>query len=154
MTNDERPMKNLLDAVGNGAGVSLRPEEFVNIERDCEHFKLTIREIQRTMDRVARHSTWNLGENHPLMVSGQTVVDRFRKKAAGSGDGNDVHAVMEQHYKIVEDIQEVHRIVRQRMMDTDADFASEFQRLSTELEERPPVQPKLGPYLLPDGSAR
>lgn len=157
MTDNDspRPLSNMLEAVGGGhATVRLSPEEFVHIDRDCESFKRTIRKIQSTINSVADQPEWGLGENHGKLLSAETVVGRFRKKANHAEDGNSVYEVMEQHYRIVEDIQEVHRIVRQRMMETDAEFASAFQRLSAELPEQPPVQPKLGPYLLPDGSTR
>ncbi|MFC8527540.1 hypothetical protein [Nocardia sp. NPDC057227] len=150
-----RPLSNTLSAAQDGhMSIAMSAEDFIHVERDCEHFKAAIQDIQAIADQIARQPHWGLGENNDPMISARTVVDRFKAKANEAGDGNSVYEIMEQHYKIVEDIQEVHRIVRQRMMDTDAEFAAEFQRLSTELEERPPVQPELGPYLLPDGSAR
>lgn len=157
MTDDQeqRPLANLLAAVGGGqATVALSPEEFVYIERDCESFKRTIRKIQSTINSVADHPEWGLGENHGQLVSAATVVGRFREKANRAPDGNSVYEIMEQHYKIVEDIQEVHRQVRRRMMDADAEFAAEFDRLSATLPQRPPEGTEFGPYLLPDGSVK
>lgn len=150
-----RPMQNLLTAVDSGAAtVAMSPEDFVYIDRDCEAFKAVIVSIQNIMTVVGQVDDWGLGNKNADMISAQKVVDRFKSKANGALDGNSVYAVMEQHYKIVEDIQEVHRIARQRMMDADAGFAAEFTRLSAELPEKPSPGVVLGPYLLPDGSAR
>ncbi|WP_141691966.1 hypothetical protein [Nocardia brasiliensis] len=154
-TTTPRPMANLLDAVRGGhATVEMTPEDFVYIDRDCEYFKRVIRRIQSLAEQIARQDSWGLGETTKNMVSGQTVVDRFRQKAKQASDGNDVYTIMEQHYKIVEDIQEVHKSARERMMQADSEFAASFTQLNETLPERPPAQLPAGPYLLPDGTAR
>ncbi|MGW4844040.1 hypothetical protein [Nocardia brasiliensis] len=150
-----RPMANLISAARDGyAAVTMKPEEFVYIDRDCEFFKGAIRQIQGLAEQVSRQPTWGLGENTEKMVSGRTVVDRFKEKAKESKDSNDVYAIMEQHYKIVEDIQQAYHEVRKRMMQADSEFAASFTRLNETLPERPPAQLPAGPYLLPDGTAR
>lgn len=150
-----RPLANLINAARDGhATVTMKPEEFVYIDRDCEFFKGAIRQIQGLAEQIARQPTWGLGENTAKMVSGKTVVDRFKEKAKQSKDSNDVYAIMDQHYKIVEDIQEAYRAVRERMMQADSEFAASFNQLNTTLPERPPAQLPAGPYLLPDGTAR
>ncbi|MEU4344385.1 hypothetical protein AB0H00_24505 [Nocardia sp. NPDC023852] len=150
-----RPMANLVTAAREGnVTVHMTPEDFVYIDRDCEYFKRTIRRIQTTMDEVARQPHWGLGENNSDMVSAYTLVDRFRNKAKGAGDNNSVYAVMEDHYRIVEDIQETYKIVRDRMTQADSDFAAEYNRLNTTLPDRPPAQLPVGPALLPDGTGR
>ncbi|WP_040797159.1 hypothetical protein [Nocardia higoensis] len=136
-----RPMANLLAAVREGAAtVSMKPEDFIYIDRDCEYFKDVIRSIQITMDSVSRESRWGLGEANTKMVSAGTVVTRFKEKANGAGGGNSVYQIMEQHLKIVEDIQEVHRIARERMMEADSEFASSFNELNETLPDRGPVE--------------
>ncbi|MFI6212882.1 hypothetical protein ACIBCD_12880 [Nocardia brasiliensis] len=150
-----RPMANLISAARDGyATVTMKPEEFVYIDRDCEFFKGAIRQIQGLAEQVSRQPTWGLGENTEKMVSGRTVVDRFKEKAKESKDSNDVYAIMEQHYKIVEDIQQAYHEVRERMMQADSEFAASFTRLNETLPQRPPAQLPAGPYLLPDGTAR
>jgi hypothetical protein len=134
--------------------VELKPEDFVYIDRDCEYFKGVIRQIQRIMDGVSRQGHWGLGEKHDPMVSARTVVDRFKKKANGADDGNSVFAIMDEHYRVVEDIQEVHRVIRERMMQADSDFAKEFNTLNETLPERLPTPLKTGPYILPDRSTK
>ncbi|MFF3226348.1 hypothetical protein ACFYV7_26365 [Nocardia suismassiliense] len=154
-TPTPRPMANLLSAVRDGqATVEMKPEDFVYIDRDCEYFKRLIRRVQGIAEQISRQDSWGLGETTKNMVSGQTVVDRFKQKAKQAAGGNDVHTIMEQHYKIVEDLQEVHKLARERMMQADSNFASEFTRLNESLPERPPAQLPAGPYLLPDGTAR
>ncbi|WP_239476866.1 hypothetical protein [Nocardia arizonensis] len=150
-----RPMANMITAASEGQiSVSMTPEDFVYLDRDCEYFKTAIRQIQGLADQVSEQSAWGLGEANDAMTSARTVVGRFKVKASGALDGNTVHEIMQQHYRIVEDIQEVHRIIRDRMIQADSEFAAEFTRLNTELPERPPVAPKTGPYLLPDGTTR
>ncbi|MFI9403611.1 hypothetical protein [Nocardia sp. NPDC052316] len=148
-------MSNLISAAREGQlAVEMKPEDFVYIDRDCDYFKRTIQRIQTIADEVSNQPSWGLGETNNQMVSAGTVVDRFRQKAKQAKDGNDVYTVMEQHYKIVDDIQSVYRSVRERMMQADSNFASEFTRLNEILPERPPAQLPAGPYLLPDGTAR
>ncbi|CAM4278181.1 hypothetical protein NONI108955_18575 [Nocardia ninae] len=150
-----RPMANMISAVRDGqATVEMKPEDFVYIDRDCEYFKGVIRQIQGLAEQVSRQPSWGLGEENDEMVSGRTVVERFKQKAKLAGEGNDVYSIMNQHYKIVEDLQEVHRAARERMMQADSNFASEFTHLNATLPERPPAQLPAGPYLLPDGTAR
>ncbi|UGT60511.1 hypothetical protein [Nocardia asteroides] len=150
-----RPLQTVLDDVGGGsAALAMSPEDFVYIDRDCEEFKLVIQNIMNIMVSVADVEDWRIGDRNPEMVSAGAVVKRFRAKAKGSANDNSVHAVMEQHLRIVEDIQEVHRIARQRMSDTDSAFAAEFDRLNQTLPDRPQAGVPFGPYLLPDGSAR
>ncbi|MFR9751091.1 hypothetical protein ACL02S_08645 [Nocardia sp. 004] len=102
-------------------------EEFVAIERDCESFKNLIRELQRVADEIADREVWGLGENTEELTSAQTLVRRFREKARGSD--NSVHAVLEQHYRIVDDLQQLHRLIAQRYQETDAEFASRYGEL-------------------------
>ncbi|WP_378738806.1 hypothetical protein [Nocardia brasiliensis] len=148
-------MANIISAAkDNQLAVEMKPEDFVYVDRDCEYFKRTILRIQRIADEISGQPYWGLGEATDKMVSGKTVVDRFKQKAKQAADSNNVYAIMEQHYKIVEDIQQVYRSARERMMQADTEFASEFTRLNETLPERPPVQLPAGPYLLPDGTGR
>ncbi|MGQ4614753.1 hypothetical protein [Nocardia sp. R7R-8] len=150
-----RPMANILSAANEGQlGIQMSAEDFIYIDRDCEYFKSAIQKIQRSMDFVSRQSHWGLGESDGNMVSAQTLVDRFRKKARGAEDLNSVYQIMDDHYRIVEDIQEVHRIVRDRIMQVDSNFAADFNKLNTTLPERPPVGHRFGPNILPDGSTK
>ncbi|GAA5068462.1 hypothetical protein [Nocardia callitridis] len=150
-----RPMGSLLNSARDGQfAIEMKPEDFIYLDRDCEHFKDLIVRIQGLASEVSRQGTWGLGEDNKKMVSGGTLVSRFKTKAAGAGDGNDVNAIMAQHFKIVEDIQEAHRLVRERIMQNDSDWAADFNQKNETLPDRPPVGPKAGPYLLPGGSTR
>ncbi|MEU2103707.1 hypothetical protein [Nocardia sp. NPDC019255] len=147
-----RPMANILSATRDGQlGIQMSPEDFVYIDRDCEYFKIAIRKIQALMEVVSQQERWGLGEDNGDLVSAQTLVDRFKKKARGAEDRNSVHQIMEDHYRIVEDIQEVHRIARERIMQADSNFAADFNRLNTTLPERPPVGVQFAPPTLPIG---
>jgi hypothetical protein len=146
-------MANILNAAQEGQlGIQMSPEDFVYIDRDCEYFKISIRKIQASMELVAQQEHWGMGENNREMVSAGTLVDRFKKKARGAEDLNSVHQIMEDHYRIVEDIQEVHRLARDRIMQADSDFAADFNRLNTTLPERPPAGVQFAPPRLPIGT--
>ncbi|WP_338773246.1 hypothetical protein V7968_17320 [Nocardia vulneris] len=150
-----RPMANIITAASEGnLAVTMTPEDFVYIDRDCEYFKGVMRQIQRIMAEVSDQKHWGLGEDNAPMVSARTLVDRFKTKARGAKDGNSVWELMEQHYRIVEDIQTVHRTIRERMMQADSDWAAEFNHKNETLPVRPPAQLPAGPYLLPDGTGR
>ncbi|MFE7742889.1 hypothetical protein [Nocardia sp. NPDC057455] len=150
-----RPMGNILNAAREGQlGIQMSAEDFVYIDRDCQYFKDAIRKIQRYMELVSRQERWGLGESNDGMVSGKTLVDRFKAKARGAEDLNSVHQIMEDHYRIVEDIQEVHRLARDRMMQADSIFAAEFNRLNTTLPERPPVGVQFSAPRLPNGTTK
>ncbi|WP_228829071.1 hypothetical protein [Nocardia beijingensis] len=150
-----RPMANILSAAREGQlGMQMSAEEFIYIDRDCEYFKDAIRTIQRLMELVSQQEHWGLGEGNGEMVSAQTLVDRFKKKARGAEDRNSVHQIMEDHYRIVEDIQEVHRIARDRIIQVDSDFAADFNRLDTTLPDRPPAGVQFSPPRLPIGPSK
>ncbi|MFI5537784.1 hypothetical protein ACIA5H_15470 [Nocardia sp. NPDC051900] len=150
-----RPMANMLAAAREGQlSVAMKAEDFIYIDRDCNYFKDAIRRIQVVMNEVSRHEQWGLGETTEGMVSANTLVSRFKKKANLADDRNSVSEILDDHYRIVEDIQETYKIVRDRMMQSDSDFAADFNRLNTTLPERPPVQLPYGPVALPDGTGK
>ncbi|MFR9767367.1 hypothetical protein [Nocardia sp. SC052] len=154
-TPKARPMANMISAAQEGQfSVEMKAEDFIYLDRDCDYFKDNIRDIQSIMNEVARQPHWGLGEQADGMVSAQTLVDRFKKKANLADDRNSVSEILDDHYRIVEDIQQTYRIVRDRMMQADSEFAAEFNRLNTTLPERPPVQLPYGPVSLPDGTGR
>ncbi|WP_459545537.1 hypothetical protein [Nocardia sp. X0981] len=144
-----RPLEDLLTearegrlSVNLGAGspdtVRVNAEEFVYMERDCEGFKLLIRELQRIAREIHSRERWDLGEASKDLSSAAVLVNRFRTKAQNAEDGNDIHAILEEHYRIVEDIQELHRVIAQRYMETDEAFAGRYNEL---MAGAPPVVP-------------
>lgn len=152
-----RPLEDLLTearegrlSVNLGAGspdaVRVNAEEFVYMERDCEGFKLLIQELQTIAREIRKRERWDLGETSNGLSSASVLVDRFRSKAQDAEDGNDVHAILEQHYQIVEDIQELHRVIAQRYMETDEAFAGRYNEL---MAGAPPVVPLALPPAFP-----
>ncbi|NKY57643.1 hypothetical protein [Nocardia flavorosea] len=133
-------------SLGQGAPDEVRAnaEEFVYIERDCEGFKLLIQELQSMAEDIADRERWDLGEKD--MDSARIVVGRFRSKAKGADDGNAIFEVLEQHYRIVEDIQELHRVIAQRYMETDDAFAARYNEL---MAGAPPAVPLALPPAIP-----
>ncbi|WP_327148895.1 hypothetical protein [Nocardia sp. NBC_01329] len=150
-----RPMTNMLAAATDGqVAVQMTPEDFIYLDRDCDYFKNAIQDIQRVAEEISEQDYWGLGEANDELYSARAMVGRYKVKAKGAPDGNGVYEIMEQHYRIVEDIQNTFRIMRDQMMQADSDWAAEFTAKSETLPQRPPVGPVLGPYLLPNGGTR
>jgi hypothetical protein len=132
----------MLNAAREGQiSVQMTPEDFIYLHRDCTHFKEQIREIQRTADAVAIWDHWGLGEANDDLISARAMVGRYKVKARGAPDGNGVWEIMEQHFKIVDDIQNVYKAIRDQMMQADSEFAAAINSLSETLPERPPAGP-------------
>ncbi|WP_225727450.1 MULTISPECIES: hypothetical protein [unclassified Nocardia] len=145
-TQSPRPMANLLKEVKDGnLTIRLSADDFINIDRDCESFKRTIKDMQTVAQDIASQQAWGCGES-PMycqvdlrtLVSGETVVNRFRKKA--QDDPNSIYKILDQHLQIVEDIQEAHRIVRDRLVQSDAEFAAAFNSKKDVPDTRPQVK--------------
>ncbi|QIS10352.1 hypothetical protein [Nocardia arthritidis] len=145
-TQTPRPLANILKEAQDGhIAIKLSAEDFVNIDRDCEAFKDAIRNVQLKAQDIASHDVWGLGEQSGWgngegtrqLVSSDTLVNRFRDKALN--DPNSLYQIMDQHLKIVEDIQTAHRTVRDRMVESDANFAAAFKTANEAADTRPKV---------------
>ncbi|WP_433680881.1 hypothetical protein [Nocardia sp. CA-119907] len=151
MTNDDKtspsPLANLITEAREGRlTVRMDLEKFVYIDRDCEYFKDQIQKIQTTMTAISRQDKWDLGEHFTAqgdrdLVSGKTMVRRWRDKSQGSE--NSVYAVMESHYKVIEDFQTLFRTVRERITGIDTDQAAKYKDLETNLPQQAPAAPKI-----------
>ncbi|MBO0853536.1 MAG: hypothetical protein J2P18_07195 [Nocardia sp.] len=142
------------DAAAGRINVRMDLEQFVYLDRDCQTFLDTIKQIKVLADRVGRMDTWGLGEHSrtpdgKTLVSGATLVHRFRTKAGQSTDtdGNSVCAIMNAHQRAVEDIQETYRRIRKNITDQDADAAARYAQLEKTLPQQPPVNP--APFSIP-----
>ncbi|MGQ4617318.1 hypothetical protein [Nocardia sp. R7R-8] len=137
-----RPLANLINEARDGRlAVRMDPEQFVYVDRDCEFFKGRIRDIQRIMTDISRMEDWGLGEHYhgnsgKELVSGKTMVKRYREKARGSQNG--AYEVMESHLQVVEDIQNLFRTIRDRYAQQDADWAARYRDLESSLPQQPP----------------
>ncbi|MFI1459257.1 hypothetical protein [Nocardia carnea] len=137
-----RPMSNMLNAANEGQiSVQMTPEDFIYLDRDCTYFKDQIDKIQMLADQVSKQDPWGLGEANDDLISARAMVGRWKVKARGAPDGNGVYEIMEQHYQIVDDIQNVFRAMRDRMVQADSEFAAAFNSLNTTLPDRPPAGP-------------
>lgn len=137
-----RPMANMINAANEGQlFVQMTPEDFIYLDRDCTYFKDQIREIQFLADQISRQDHWGLGEANDDLTSARAMVGRYKVKARGAPDGNGVWEVMEKHYQIVDDIQNVYRLMRDQMMEADSEWAAAFNSLNDSLPDRPPAGP-------------
>lgn len=129
-----RPLAELLTEAREGRlsvrfGDSLRvdAEEFVEIERACQTFKDLIVELQGIAADISEREVWDLGEAVAALGSAQILVRRFREK--GQGSDNSVHAILDLHYAIVDDLQELHRLIARQYQAVDAEFAARYTEL-------------------------
>ncbi|WP_280218792.1 hypothetical protein [Nocardia neocaledoniensis] len=145
---DDTPLASLIEQARNGNlnvgfsdNIAVNADEFVYIERDCEAFKDKIRLLQRTAEGISKRENWGLGEDKDRLASAQTLVGRFRGKAKivdpARDSDNNVYDILEQHYKIVDDIQILHRTIAQKYRETDAAFAAEYDRMTANLPASP-----------------
>ncbi len=120
------PLANLITESRNGQlTVRMDPEEFARVDRECANFQKVIRDLQRTMKEVSDISTWGFGDHQDSnLTSAQTIADRFRKKSMGGE--NNFHAILEEHWLVVEDIRELHVAIRDQFMAVDESFAARF----------------------------
>ncbi|WP_280399217.1 hypothetical protein [Nocardia carnea] len=148
MTDDnsgERPLKNLITEAQEGRmSVTLKPEEFVNIDRDCIRFLDLIDAMRRKAEAIGdtEPKNWGLGADNPLLTSAQTLVARFREKGKNAPDKNDVYSILEENYKIIEDIQTVHKIILDRYMQADTAFADAVRQYEGSLGAPAPIEGK------------
>ncbi|NEW30635.1 hypothetical protein [Nocardia cyriacigeorgica] len=119
--------------------VRVNAEEFVYIDRDCQAFKDLIVDLQEIARTVSDQAKWGLGEDKDPLSSASILVSRFREKAKGSD--NSIHAILEEHYKIVDEIQQLHKAIAQRYIDTDETFAARYNQLVAELPPPGPIAP-------------
>lgn len=137
------PLTNLISAAREGSlRLRIEPEEFVYIDRDCQRFKTLIRTMQTEAEDISNIEAgqWGIGADNPRLSSAQMLVQRFREK--GKGSENSIHAILEKHYLIIEDIQTLHREIMQRYMQSDEDFANRVNSILARLPEQPaPIDP-------------
>ncbi|MFX0578016.1 hypothetical protein [Nocardia nepalensis] len=118
--------------------VRVNADEFVYIERDCEAFKAEIQALQTTAQRISDRKNWGLGETTDGMTSANTLVARFRGKAKivnqATDSANNVFDILQQHYQIVDDIQNLHRTIAQKFVEQDQEFAARYNALMANKE--------------------
>ncbi|PWV73760.1 hypothetical protein DFR69_107391 [Nocardia neocaledoniensis] len=103
----------------------MEPEEFARIDRECTEFQTTIGQIQQSMTDISKIATWGFGDHaNSGLSSARVMADRFRTKARGGEDS--FYDVLEEHYKIVEDIRVLHQVIRDRFMAEDEAWAARF----------------------------
>ncbi|MBF6062804.1 hypothetical protein IU500_13515 [Nocardia terpenica] len=165
-TPPQRPLEGLINDAKEGRltvnfnqDVRVDAEEFAYIERDCQAFKDSIRNIQQIAKEISSQKKWGLGEDQAILTSAQTLVHRFRAKAAivtsGKDSANNVNDILEDHYRIVDDLQELHRTIAQKFVETDQEFAARYNELKANM---PPssisAAPVQGPIRQSDGKWR
>ncbi|MEV0761020.1 hypothetical protein [Nocardia sp. NPDC050435] len=142
MAVDTKAWQSMIDSAKNGNlsvkfndSVSVNAEEFVYIERDCQAMKDEIQALQRIATGISKREVWGLGESSDWIKSAPILVARLRAKAQGAADGNDVHSILQQHYDVIDKIQELHRTIAQKYTEADSAFSSKYNELMASLPQ-------------------
>ena len=149
------PLASLITEAQNGSlSVSFSPDvvvnadEFAYIERDCKAFKEEINKLQGIAKSISGLPNWGLGESTDGLFSAKTLVSRFRSKAQKANLSTDtddnIHDILDLHYKIIDDLQTLHHTIAQQYCQQDEAFAAEYNRLNANIEKSPigkPIQP-------------
>ena len=132
--------------------VVVNADEFAYIERDCQAFKDEIQRLQLIANRISNREKWGLGEENGNLTLAKSLVQWYRDKAGSEASGdaaNCVWSVLEQHYRIVDDIQTLHHQIAQMYVQTDEAFAAEYNRLTADMPSSP-----IGKEILPGSTPR
>ncbi|MFD4428183.1 hypothetical protein [Nocardia sp. NPDC058497] len=109
--------------------VALDPAEFAEFDRGCAEFLRVIDQIRALAREIGDQAHWGLGEGDARLISGATVVARLRTKAGG--EGNSIGAVMAEHARVVAGIRAAHRVVWNRMMLADEEWAGQLRSVES-----------------------
>ncbi|PSR61174.1 hypothetical protein C8258_26980 [Nocardia sp. MDA0666] len=158
------PLVGLINEAQNGNlttrfsdSIRVNADEFVYIERDCQAFKDEIQQLQRIAQNISRREHWGLGESTEDLQSARVLVGWFRGKAMitdpSRDTANNVYDILQQHYQIVDDIQNLHRTIAQKYMETDQEFAAEYNALMAEAAPSPIGIVQIQPGIVPQSPA-
>lgn len=109
--------------------VALDPAQFAGFDRGCGEFLRVIDQIRVLAGEIGDQEHWGLGEGDARLISGATVVARLRAKAGG--EGNSIGAVMAEHARVVAGIRAAHRVVRDRMIVADEEWAGRLRSVES-----------------------
>ncbi|MGW6425020.1 hypothetical protein ACWF82_20295 [Nocardia sp. NPDC055053] len=121
--------------------VALDPAEFAGFDRGCAEFLRVIDQIKVLAGEIGDQVHWGLGEGDARLISGATVVARLRTKAGG--EGNSIDAVLAEHARVVAGIRATHRVVLDRMMLADGEWAARVRSVESVAGHRDPLETAL-----------
>ncbi|WP_063065849.1 hypothetical protein [Nocardia violaceofusca] len=140
-----------------GDAIKVNADEFVYIERDCQAFKDEISQLQRIAQNISDRQHWGLGESTDGLESSRVLVSWFRGKAkvvdSSRDTNNNVFDILQQHYDIVDQIQTLHRTIAQKYMETDEEFAAEYNLLKANTAPSPIGTVQIQPGIVPQSPA-
>ncbi|OXR39635.1 hypothetical protein B7C42_08298 [Nocardia cerradoensis] len=143
--------------VGFSDNIRVNADEFVYIERDCQAFKEEIQDLQQMAQTISRREHWGLGETTEGLESAKILVGWFRGKAkivdATRDTSNNVYDILQQHYDIVDQIQQLHRTIAQKYVETDQEFAAEYNALMANTPASPIGKVQIQPGVVPQSPA-
>ncbi|MCM6775428.1 hypothetical protein NDR87_15875 [Nocardia sp. CDC159] len=118
----------LIEQARAGA-VSLKvdPQAFLALDQAMRKRKSDIEAIQQLTRSVSQHEPWGLGEQSTVLTSARAMVQAFREKAAG-GPGS-AERTLQSHWQVADELQTLFRTIRERLEQTDSDFAARLRAL-------------------------
>ncbi|MGW5320063.1 hypothetical protein [Nocardia thailandica] len=124
----------IAEAQAGSLSLRMEPEDFARIDHECQAFQQVIRTIQTTTTEISQIKTWGFGDHSGTnLTSAPIMAARFREKSRGSD--NSFHAVLELHYARVEEIRQLHEVIRQRFVAADEEWAARYNAEIAALEQ-------------------
>ncbi|WP_410875051.1 hypothetical protein [Nocardia sp. A7] len=114
--------------VGSGA-LMVRPAEFAGIDDACEELLRVIARIRTLAVEVGEHTQWGLGDGNARLISACTLVTRLRSLAGAKA--NSIASTLDAHSQIVEDIRQVFRGARDRIVHADEEWAGRIHSMES-----------------------
>lgn len=119
----------LIEQARTGAvALHVDPQAFVALDQAMEQRKTEIRAIQQLVQQVNQHESWGVGEQSAVLTSAQTLVGRLRGK--GAGGETSAYDALEGHWQVADEVQSLFRTIRERLQQTDSEFAAKFQAIT------------------------
>ncbi|MFD3706064.1 hypothetical protein ACFWUP_23240 [Nocardia sp. NPDC058658] len=107
----------------------MRPAEFAGIDDACDEFLRAITRIRALAVGIGDHTQWGLGEGNARLISAATLVTRLRCLAGAQE--NSIAATLDAHSRIVEDIRQMLRGARDRIVHADEEWGFQFDSVES-----------------------
>ncbi|MGY0497318.1 hypothetical protein ACWZHB_02320 [Nocardia sp. FBN12] len=114
--------------LGSGA-LTMRPAEFAGIDAACDELLRAITRIRALAVEVGERGQWGLGEDNARLISASTLVARLRSLAGAKE--NSIAATLDAHSRIIEDIRQLFRGARDRIVHADQEWTGQFNSMES-----------------------
>jgi len=113
--------------------LNVEPQAFLALDKALQQRKTEIQTIQQLVQKVHNQDSWGVGEQSAILTSAHTIVQRLRDK--GSGGANNAYDTLQDHWKTADELQTLFRTIRDRLQQTDSEFAAKLRAAQSALPE-------------------